>query len=123
MYPDDLPEPSPNREIKFEINLVPGIVPILKALYQMALTKLKELKVHLQELLDMKQIQLSASLWEALVFFVKKKNGSFRLCIDYCKLNKVTIKNKYPLPRIDDLFEQLKGAKVFSKIDLRFEYY
>ena len=83
----------------------------------MALTELKELKQPLQELLNKGYIRPSYSLWGALVFFVKKKDGSMRMCINYCELNKVTIKNKYPLPRID-LFVQLKGVTVFSKIDL-----
>ena len=85
----------------------------------MAPTELKELKVQLQELLDKKFIRPSTSPWGAPVLFVKKKDGSLRLCIDYRELNKVTVKNKYPLPRIDDLFDQLQGAQVFSKIDLR----
>lgn len=89
----------------------------------MALTKPKELKVQLQELLDKGFIWPSTSPWGALVLFVKKKNGSLRLYIDYRQLNKVIIKNKYPLPRIDDLFDQLQGASVFSKIDLRLGYH
>ena len=97
--------------------------PISKAPYRIALAELKELKQQLQELLDMKFIFRSYSPWGAPVLFVKKKDGSMRMCIDYRELNKVTIKNKYPLPRIDDLFDQLKGATVFSKIDLRSGYY
>ena len=85
--------------------------------------ELAELKIQLQELLDKGFIRPSNSPWGAPVLFVKKKDGTFRLCIDYRQLNKVTIKNKYPLPRIDDLFDQLKGAKVFSKIDLRSGYH
>ena len=89
----------------------------------MAPSELKELKQQLQELLERKFIHLSYSSWAALVLFVTKKRGSMRMCIDYHELNKVMIKNKYPLPRIGDFFDQLKGATVFSKIDLRSGYY
>jgi hypothetical protein len=89
----------------------------------MARIELAELKVQLQELLDKGFIRPRNSPWEAPVLFVKKKDGTLRLCIDYRQLNKVTVKNRYPLPRIDDLFDQLKGARVFSKIDLRFGYH
>ncbi|KAE8725798.1 putative Bifunctional inhibitor/lipid-transfer protein/seed storage 2S albumin superfamily protein [Hibiscus syriacus] len=107
----------PNREVEFKINFFLGIAPILMAPYRMAPMKLRELKAQLQELLDRGFIRSSVSQWGAPVLFVKKKDGSMRLCIDYRKLNKVTVKNKYPLPRIDDMFYQLKGASVFSKID------
>ena len=99
------------------------MTPISKAPYHIAPAEMKELLVQLQELLDKKYIQPSVSPWGAPVLFVKKKDGSLRLCIDYRELNKVTIKNKYPLPRIDDLFDQLKGATCFSKIDLRTGYH
>jgi hypothetical protein len=89
----------------------------------MAPTELVELKIQLQELLDKGFIRPSVSPWGAPVLFVKKKDGTLRLCIDYRQLNKVTVKNKYPLPRIDDLFDQLKGACVFSKINLRSGYH
>ncbi|KAL5821813.1 hypothetical protein ACOSQ3_023695 [Xanthoceras sorbifolium] len=89
----------------------------------MASAELKELKIQLQELLDKGFIRPSVSPWGAPVLFVKKKDGSLRLCIDYRQLNKLTVKNKYPLPRIDDLFDQLRGARVFSKIDLRSGYH
>jgi len=89
----------------------------------MALTELIELKKQLQELLDKGLIQPSVSPWGAPVLFVRKKEGSLRLCIDYQELNRATVKNKYPLPRIDDLFDQLAGAAVFSKIDLRTGYH
>ena len=89
----------------------------------MASAELKELKSKLKDLLDKGFIQPSISPWGAPVLFVKKKDGSFRMCIDYRQLNKVTIKNKYPLPRIDDLFDQLQGASYFSKIDLRSGYH
>uniref|UniRef100_A0A2N9GFR5 CCHC-type domain-containing protein n=1 Tax=Fagus sylvatica TaxID=28930 RepID=A0A2N9GFR5_FAGSY len=113
----------PEREVEFTIDLVPGTGPISKAPYRMAPAELKELKEQLQDLLDKGFIRPSASPWGAPVLFVKKKDGSMRLCIDYRELNKVTIRNKYPLPRIDDLFDQLRGSEVFSKIDLRSGYH
>ena len=85
--------------------------------------KLKELKLQLQELLEKGFIRPSVSPWGAPMLFVKKKDGTLRLCVDYRQLNKMTVKNKYPLPRIDDLFDQLKGASVFLKIDLRSVYH
>ncbi|KAA0048696.1 reverse transcriptase [Cucumis melo var. makuwa] len=123
VFPEELPRLPPHREIEFAIELEPGTVPISRTPYRMAPVELKELKVQLQELLDKGFIQPSVSPWGAPVLFVKKKDGSMRLCIDYKELNKVTVKNKYPLPRIDDLFDQLQGATVFSKIDLRSGYY
>lgn len=113
----------PDREIEFTVDLIPRTQPIHKAPYRMAPAELKELKKQLQELLDRGFIRPSVSPWGAPVLFVKKKVGTMRLCIDYRELNRVTIKNKYPLPRIDDLFDQLKDAKVFSKIDLRSGYH
>ncbi|KAL0543937.1 hypothetical protein IC582_019043 [Cucumis melo] len=110
-------------EIDFAIELEPGTAPISRAPYRMALAELKELKVQLQELLDKGFIRLSVSPWGAPVLFVKKKDGSMRLCIDYRELNKVTIKNRYPLPMIDDFFDQLQGTTIFSKIDLRSGYH
>jgi hypothetical protein len=123
VFPEDLPGLPPDREVEFSIDLVPGTAPISKAPYRMAPAELKELKEQLEELLDKGFIRPSASPWGAPVLFVKKKDGSMRLCIDYRELNRVTIKNKYPLPRIDDLFDQLQGAQVFSKIDLRSGYH
>ncbi|XP_070676234.1 uncharacterized protein [Malus domestica] len=123
VFPDDLPGLPPEREVEFSIDLLPGIDPISLTPYRMAPAKLRELKIQLQELLDKGFIQPSSSPWGALVLFVRKKDGTLRLCIDYRQLNRVTIKNRYPLPRIDDLFDQLKGACVFSKIDLRSGYY
>ncbi|KAL0559074.1 hypothetical protein IC582_003663 [Cucumis melo] len=126
-YPDvfleELPGLPPHREVEFAIELEPGTVPISRAPYRMAPAELKELKVQLQELLDNGFIRPSVSPWGAPVLFVKKKDGSMRLCIDYRELNKVTVKNRYPLPRIDDLFDQLQGATVFFKIDLRSGYH
>ena len=123
VFPEEIPGMPPKREIDFTIDLVPGTAPISKAPYRMAPAEMGELKEQLQDLLDKGYIRPSASPWGAPVLFVKKKDGGLRLCIDYRELNKVTIKNKYPLPRIDDLFDQLRGATVFSKIDLRSGYH
>ncbi|KAL5538563.1 hypothetical protein UlMin_044881 [Ulmus minor] len=123
VFPEDLLGLPPDREIEFEIELLPGTQPISKAPYRMAPAELQELKKQLQELLDKGFIRPSYSPWGAPVLFVKKKDGTMRMCIDYRELNKVTIKNKYLLPRIDDLFDQLQGAAVFSKIDLRSGYH
>ncbi|KAL4030410.1 hypothetical protein IC575_008647 [Cucumis melo] len=123
VFPEELPGLPPQREIEFAIELEPVTVPISRAPYRMAPAELKELKVQLQELLDKGFIRSSVSPWGAPVLFVKKKDRSMQLCIDYRELNKVTVKNKYPLPRIDELFDQLQGAIVFSKIDLRSGYH
>ena len=123
VFPKDLPGLPPNREIEFVIDLLPSTVHISKAPYRMAPAELKELKVQLQELLDKGFIRPSFSLWGTPILFVKKKDGTMRLCVDYRQLNQVTIKNKYPLPRIDDLFDQLKGSSLFLKIDLRSGYH
>ena len=126
-YPDvfseELPRLPPRREIEFTIDVLPGATPASITPYRMAPKELKELKLQLQELLEKGFIRSSVSPWRAPVLFVKKKDGTLRLCVDYRQLNKMTVKNKYPLPRIDDLFNQLKGADVFSKIDLRFGYH
>jgi hypothetical protein len=118
VFPEELPVMLPDREIEFVIELVSGTAPIFKRPYRMAANQFAELKEQLQELLDKGYIRPSASPWGAPVIFVLKKDGAQRMCVDYRSLNDVTIKNKYPLPRIDDLFDQLKGACVFSKIDL-----
>ena len=123
VFPEDLPGLPPDREGEFTIDLLPGTNPISLTPYRMAPAELRELKAQLQELVDKGFIQPSISPWGAPVLFVRKKDGTLRLCIDYRQLNRVTIKNRYPLPRIDDLFDQLKGACVFSKIDLRSGYY
>jgi hypothetical protein len=123
VFPKELPGMPPDREIEFVIELVPDTTPIFKRPYRMAANQLAEFKEQLQELLDEGYIHPSASPWGALVIFVLKKDGMQRMCVDYRSLNEVTIKNKYPLPRIDDLFDQLKGACVFSKIDLRSGYH
>ncbi|KAL5538583.1 hypothetical protein UlMin_045492 [Ulmus minor] len=123
VFPVELPGIPPEREISFEIELLPGSAPVSKAPYRMAPVELKELQIQLQEMLDKGLIRPSYSPWGAPVLFVKKKDGTLRMCIDYRELNKLTIKNKYPLPRIDDLFDQLKGAANFLKIDLRSGYH
>ncbi|KAA3470922.1 reverse transcriptase [Gossypium australe] len=119
VFLEELPGLPPDREVEFRIELLPGTAPVSIAPYRMAPKELVELKAQIQELFDRGFIRPSVSPWGVLVLFVKKKDGSMRICIDYRQLNKLTIKNKYPLPRIDDLFDQLKGASVFSKIDLR----
>ncbi|RVX19816.1 Retrovirus-related Pol polyprotein from transposon 17.6 [Vitis vinifera] len=123
VFPKGLPGLPPDREVEFTIDLALGTTSISKAPYRMALFELKELKIQLQELLDKGFIRPNVSPWGAPVLFVKKNDGSMRLCIDYRELNKVMVRNKYPLPRIDDLFDQLQGACVFSKIDLRSGYH
>jgi hypothetical protein len=123
VFPDDLPGMPPDRDIEFIIELQPGTAPISKRPYRMPPNELAELKIQLQDLLDKGYIRPSASPWGCSALFVKKKDDSLRLCVDYRPLNAVTIKNKYPLPRIDILFDQLAGAKVFSKIDLRSGYH
>lgn len=123
VFPEEITRLPPEREVEFSIDLVPGTGPISIPPYRMASPELKELKTQIDDLLSRGFIRPSASPWGAPVLFVKKKDGSFRMCIDYRKLNKVTIKNKYPLPRIDDLIDQLQGAVVFSKIDLRSGYH
>jgi hypothetical protein len=118
VFPDDLSRIPPDRDIEFVIELQPGTAPISKRPYRMPPNELVELKIQLQDLLDKGYIHPSASPWGCPALFVKKKDNSLRLCVDYHPLNAVTIKNKYPLPRIDILFDQLAGAKVFCKIDL-----
>jgi hypothetical protein len=113
----------PDRDIEFVIELQPGTASISKRPYRMPPTELAKLKNQLQELLDKGYIHPSSSPWGSPALFVKKKDGSLRMCVDYRPLNVVTIKNNYPLPRIDVLFDQLAGAKVFSKIDLRSGYH
>ncbi|KAJ1695434.1 hypothetical protein LUZ63_012132 [Rhynchospora breviuscula] len=123
VFPEEISGMPPQREIEFGIDVVPGTKPISKAPYRMAPAELKELKIQLEELLEKGFIRPSASPWGAPILFVKKKDGSLRLCIDYRELNKVTVKNRYPLPRIDDLFDQLQGSSVYFKIDLRTGYH
>ncbi|GJV35520.1 putative reverse transcriptase domain-containing protein [Tanacetum coccineum] len=123
VFPDDLSGLPPIREIEFRIELTPGATPVAKSPYRLAPSELEELSGQLKELQDKGFIRPSSSPWGAPVLFVKKKDGSFRMCIDYRELNKLTVKNRYPLPRIDDLFDQLQGSQFFSKIDLRSGYH
>ncbi|GJV29651.1 putative reverse transcriptase domain-containing protein [Tanacetum coccineum] len=123
VFPEELPGLSPPRQVEFQIDLVPGAAPIARAPYRLAPSEIKDLSVQLQELLEKGFIHLSSSPWGAPVLFVKKKDGSFRMCIDYHELNKLTVKNRYPLPRIDNLFDQLQGSSMYSKIDLRSGYH
>nr|CAE03662.3 OSJNBa0042N22.4 [Oryza sativa Japonica Group] len=123
VFPDDLTTMPPKRDIEFRIDLVPGTAPIHKRPYRMGANELAEVKKQVDEQLQKGYIRPSTSPWGAPVIFVEKKDKTKRMCVDYRALNEVTIKNKYPLPRIDDLFDQLKGATVFSKIDLRSGYH
>ncbi|KAI3726230.1 hypothetical protein L1987_66027 [Smallanthus sonchifolius] len=123
VFPEDLPGLPPQRQVEFQIDLTPGAAPIARAPYRLAPSELQELSTQLQELLDKGFIRPSSSPWAAPVLFVKKKDGTFRMCIDYRELNKVTVKNRYPLPRIDDIFDQLQGSSFYSKIDLRSGYH
>ncbi|GJZ49234.1 putative reverse transcriptase domain-containing protein [Tanacetum coccineum] len=123
VFPEDLPGLPPTRQVEFQIDLVPGAAPVARAPYRLAPSEMKELSEQLKELSNKGFIRPSFSPWGAPVLFVKKKDGSFRMCIDYRELNKLTVKNRYPLPRIDDLFDQLQGSSVYSKIDLRSGYH
>jgi hypothetical protein len=122
-FQKELPRKPPDREVEFVIDLLPETAPISKRLYRMSIEELKELKKQLTELQEVVYIRPSSSPWGAPVLFVQKKDGSQRMCVDYRSLNDVTIKNKYPLPRIEDLFDQMRGARIFSKIDLRSRYH
>nr|GEU30352.1 hypothetical protein [Tanacetum cinerariifolium] len=119
VFPEDLPGLPPARPVEFQIDLIPEVAPVARAPYRLAPSEMKELSEQLQELSDKGFIRPSSSPWGASVLFVKKKDGSFRWCIDYRELNKLTVKNCYPLPRIDDLLDRLQGSSVYSKIDLR----
>ena len=123
VFSDELPELPPQRVVEFGIELHPGTSPISVTPHRMVPVELQELTLQLLELLDKGFIRLSTSSWSAPILFVKKKDKTLQLCIDYRQLNRVTIKNRYPLPRIDDLFDQLRGARVYSKIDLRTGYH
>ncbi|GKA17194.1 putative reverse transcriptase domain-containing protein [Tanacetum coccineum] len=122
VFPEDLPGLPPTRPVEFQINLILGAAPVARAPYRLAPFEMKELSKQLQELSDKGFIRPSSSPWGAPVLFVKKKDGSFRMCIDYRELNN-TVKNRYPLPRIDDLFDQLQGSSIYMKIDLRSGYH
>nr|GEW70768.1 hypothetical protein [Tanacetum cinerariifolium] len=121
--PYDLHGLPPARQVEFQIDLVPGASSVARSPYRLSPAELQELSAQLQELSDKGLIRPSSSPWGAPVLFVNKKDGSFRMCIDYRELNKLTVKNRYPLPRIGDLFDQLQGSKVYSKIDLRSGYH
>ncbi|GJT43889.1 putative nucleotidyltransferase, ribonuclease H [Tanacetum coccineum] len=123
VFPDDLSGLPPIWEIEFRIELVPRATSVAKSPYRLAPSELEELSGQLKELQDKGFIRPSSSPWGAPILFIKKKDGSFRMCIDYRELNKLTIKNRYPLPRIDDLFDQLQGSQFFLKIDLRSGYH
>jgi hypothetical protein len=118
--PKDLP---PRRQVNHAIEVVPEVAPPAKAPYRMIHEELKELKVQVEELLTKSYIRPNKSPYGALVLFIHKKDGTLRMCVDYKTLNKATVKNRYPLPRIDDLFDHLSKAKVLSRIDLRLGYY
>ncbi|GJR40026.1 putative reverse transcriptase domain-containing protein [Tanacetum coccineum] len=124
VFPEDLPGLPLARPVEFQIDLIPGATPeVARSTIRLAPSEMKELSEQLQELSDKGFIRPSSSPWGAPVLFVKKKDGSFRMCIDYRELNKLTVKNRYPLPRIDDLFDQLQGSSIYSKIDLRSGYH
>nr|GEU77623.1 putative reverse transcriptase domain-containing protein [Tanacetum cinerariifolium] len=113
----------PTRQVEFQIDLIPGVAPVARAPYRLSPSEMKELSDQLKELFDKGFIRPGSSPWGAPVLFVKKNDGSFRMCIDYRELNKLTVKNRYPLPMIDDLFDQLQRSSVYSKIDLRSSYH
>nr|GFA78341.1 putative reverse transcriptase domain-containing protein [Tanacetum cinerariifolium] len=119
VFLEDFSGLPPTRQVVFQIDLIPGAAPVARAPYRLAPPEMKELSEQLKELSDKGFIRPSSSPWGASILIVKKKDGSFRMCIDYRELNKLTMKNHYPLPRIDDLFDQLQGSSVYSKIDLR----
>ncbi|GJW46250.1 putative reverse transcriptase domain-containing protein [Tanacetum coccineum] len=123
VFPEDFPGLTPTRQVEFKIDLVLGAALVARAPYRLAPSKLQELSTQLQELSDKGFIRPSYSPWGAPVLFVKKKDGSFRMCIGYRELNKLTVKNRYPFPRINDLFDQLQGSSVYLKIDLRSGYH
>ncbi|GKD98360.1 putative reverse transcriptase domain-containing protein [Tanacetum coccineum] len=123
VFPEDLLGLPPTRQVEFYIELIPGAAPVARAPYHLAPVEMKALAEQLKELSDKGFIRPSSSLWGAPILFVKKKDGSFRMCIDYRELNKLIVKNHYPLPRIDDLFNQLQGSSIYSKIDLRSGYH
>jgi hypothetical protein len=123
VFPEELPGIPPKRKVEFVIELIPGTAPISKRAYRVSGPELVELKKQIDELLEKGYIRPSTSPWAVPVLFVEKKDGTKTMCIDYRSLNEVTVKNKYPLPRIEDLFDQLREASVFLKIDLRSGYH
>ncbi|GKF89336.1 hypothetical protein Tco_0263299 [Tanacetum coccineum] len=123
VFPEDLSGLLMTRQVEFQIDLIPGAAPVARAPYRLAPFEMKELSEQLKELSNKCFIRPISSPWGALVLFVKKKDESFWMCIDYQELNKLTVKNRYPLPRIDNLFNQLQGSSVYSKIDLQSGYH
>ena len=123
VFPEEVLGLPPRRYIDFSIELVRGAVPMSRTPYRMSTPELVELKLKLKEMWDNRYIRPSVSPWGTLTFFLKNKDDTLRLCIDYRKINKMTIKNKYPLPRIGDLFDQLRGSKIFYKIESRFGHH
>nr|GFA51572.1 putative reverse transcriptase domain-containing protein [Tanacetum cinerariifolium] len=123
VFPEDFSGLPSTRPVDFQIDLIPGAAPVARAPYQLVPSEMKELVEQLKELSDKGFIRPSSSPWGAPILFFKKKDGSFRMCIDYQELNKLTVKNRYPLPRIDDLFDQLQGSSVYSKSELRSGYH
>jgi hypothetical protein len=123
VFPEELPGMPPDRDVEFVIDLFPGTTPISKRPYRMSSDQLQELKTQIKELMGNGFICAGSSPSGAPVIFVGKKDGTQRMCVDYRSLNDVTINNKYPMPRIEDLFDQMRGAKVFSKIVLRSGYH
>ncbi|GJZ66471.1 hypothetical protein Tco_0623167 [Tanacetum coccineum] len=116
VFPEDLPGLLLTRQVEFQIHLIPGAAPVVRAPYRLALSKIQELSNQLQELVDKGFIRPSSSPWGAPVLFVKKKDRFFKMCIDYKELNKLTVKNRYPLLRIDDLFHQLQGSSIVKPL-------
>jgi hypothetical protein len=123
VFPEELPGMPPDREVEFAIDLLPRTAPISKRPYKMFVEELKEFKKQLTELQEAGYIRSNSSPYGAPVLFVQKKEGSHGMCVAYRTLNDVTVKNKYPLPHIEDLFDQMRGARVFSKVDLRSGYH
>ena len=119
VFPEEISGLPPKSDMDFTIELVPGVVPNSKAPYRLNILELNKLKLQLQDLIDKNYVRPSVSPQGALILFVKKKGGTLRLCIDYCQLNKMKMKNMYPLPHIDDLFDKIHGLTIFSKIYLR----
>jgi hypothetical protein len=123
VFLEELPGMPPNQDIEFIFELLPGTPPISKRPYRILMNELVELKQQISELQAKGFIRPSSSPWGAPILFVEKKDGTQWMCVDYHSLNEVTIKNKYPLPWVEDLFDEMKGASVFSKINLRSGYY
>jgi hypothetical protein len=123
VFLEELPGMPPDREVEFVIDLLPGTTLTSKRPYEVFVEELKELKKQLTELQEVGYMWPSSSPWGATILFVQKKDGSQQMCVDYRSLNDVTVKNKYPLPRIEDLFDEMRDARVFSKIDLRSGYH